>query len=319
VQIEFYGLKDDLAKSLIRESIATLQNTKIDSVSVSFNHDPSFKFPSADFKVLILWEPAAVMPWQYKSTNFSKFDLVIPMSSWRARNMQIEEFAFHPYHFQDLNAISPFSKRERKILMINSAKYSAVKSSLYGLRRSVSKHLAESNIDYALYGTNWKMSKVMELRKRFVALRNSVIARSGVSWRELTSELWYQYPEYVGWVEDKFSILSQFEFSLVIENEADWVTEKIFDSIYAGTVPIYVGPDLSEEFPLIERCLIRANPTVLGVMDAILNTTDEQLLIRKHAIDAFVKDRTGQGIEFWSPENQWRSVSTIISKKLAMS
>jgi len=135
----------------------------------------------------------------------------------------------------------------------------------------------------------------------------------------LTSELWYGYPEYVGWVEDKFSILSQFELSLVIENEADWVTEKIFDSIYAGTVPIYVGPDLSEEFPLIERCLIRANPTALGVMDAILNTTDEQLLIRKSAIDAFVKDRTGQGIEFWSPENQWRRVSTIISNKLAMS
>ena len=319
MQIEFYGLKDDLAKSLIYKSLATLQNLQISSVSVSFNHDPSFEFPSAEFNVLILWEPAAVMPWQYNPKNFSKFDLIIPMSSWRARNMQIEEFAYHPYNVQEKDAISPFSKRERKIVMINSAKFSAVESSLYGLRRSVSKHLAELDIDYALYGTNWKMSKVMELRKRFVALRNAVIAGSGVSWGEFTSELWYQYPEYVGWVEDKFSILSQFELSLVIENEADWVTEKVFDSIYAGTVPIYIGPDLSEEFPLIESCLIRARPTVQGVMDAILNTTDDQLLIRKRAIDEFVKNPTDQGIAFWSSENQWRRVSAIISKKLGMS
>jgi hypothetical protein len=316
VQIEFYGLKDDLAKALIRQSLPKKAHPRINSVSISFNHDPSFEFPQKDFRVLILWEPAAVMPWQYKRKNFSKFDLVIPMSSWRATRLGIKEFAYHPYNAVGINPISPFTARQKGIVMINSAKFSGGKSSLYGLRRATSKALAQSDLDYSLFGTNWKMSRIMELRKRFVALRNSIVACEAISWRELTSQLWYQYPEYSGWINDKLTVLSQHELALVIENESDWVTEKIFDCIYAGTVPVYVGPDLSHEFPLIESCVIRATSTVEGVLSAVRNITAEQLVLRKSAIERFVMDQTERGIQFWRPENQWRTVGEIISKEL---
>jgi hypothetical protein len=200
--------------------------------------------------------------------------------------------------------------------MVNSAKFSAGKSSLYGLRRATSKALAESEINYCLFGSNWKMSRIMELRKRFVALRNSIVASEEISWRELTSQLWYQYPEYSGWIDNKFEVLSQYELSLVIENEIDWVTEKIFDSIYSGTVPVYVGPDLSHEFPLLESCVIRADSTVEGVLAAVRSATKEQIAFRKRAIEMFVNDQSENGIDFWSPKIQWGHVSKIIEQRL---
>lgn len=318
MQINFYGLKDDLAKNLITQALSKNFNPRIDSVSISFNHDHSFDFPDSDFRVLILWEPAAVMPWQYNKNNLAKFDLVIPMSSWRAKRLGIKEFAYHPYDANGFNPISPFTVRREGIVMVNSAKFSAGKSSLYGLRRATSKALAESDINYFLFGSNWKMSRFMELRKRFVALRNSIIASDEISWRELTSQLWYQYPEYSGWIHDKFQVLSQYELSLVIENESDWVTEKIFDSIYAGTVPVYVGPDLSDEFPLIESCVIRADSTPQGVLAAVHSATGDQIALRKHAIEAFVNDKSDKGIGFWSPRSQWKRVGEIVSRRLSI-
>ena len=318
MRIEFFGLKDDLAKALITQALTKNINPRIDSVSVSFNHDPSFIFPQSDFRVLILWEPAAVMPWQYNSKNLSKFDLVIPMSSWRAKRLGIKEFAYHPYDANGIDSISPFTSRQKGIVMVNSAKFSAGKSSLYGLRRATSKALAESEINYCLFGSNWKMSRIMELRKRFVALRNSIVASEEISWRELTSQLWYQYPEYSGWIDNKFEVLSQYELSLVIENEIDWVTEKIFDSIYAGTIPVYVGPNLGDEFPSLESCVIRADSTVQGVLTTVRNISEEQLALRKNAIKKFVIDQSEKGFQFWRPENQWKTVGDIISRELVM-
>jgi len=318
VQINFFGLKDDLAKALIAQELNKNVISRLDSVSVSFNHDPSFEFPQSDFRVLILWEPAAVMPWQYNRNNLSKFDLVIPMSSWRAKRLGIKEFAYHPYDSKGINPISPFTARRKGIVMVNSAKFSAGRSSLYGLRRAASKALEESEIDYSLFGSNWKMSRIMEIRKRFVALRNSIVASEEISWRELTSQLWYKYPEYSGWIDNKFEVLSQYDLSLVIENESDWITEKIFDSIYAGTVPVYVGPNLSDEFPLLGSCVIRADSTVEGVLAAVRSATSEQITLRKRAIETFVSDQSENGIDFWSPRIQWGRVSKIIGHRLSI-
>ena len=307
----FYGLKDPEARDIISKEIINVSNSRINLTSFSFNHDPSFGVPAGECKVLILWEPASVMPWQYRERNLKKFDLVIPMSSWRAKNLGIKDYAFHPYDFTQAEITSPFKKRLKKVVMINSAKFSSGKNSLYGLRRETSKYLHERNLDYSLYGTNWKMSRMMEIRKRAVSLKNSIFARERVSLRELSSELFYSYPEYKGWIADKFEILSQFNISLVIENEADWITEKIFDSLIAGTVPLYVGPDLSKQFPQLHACILKAEPNVKNIYQSLLGVSEEELDEKRHAINSFLKDESLEGIKFWSPSNQWKKVAEI--------
>ena len=316
MQVEFFGLNDEVAKKSILDEITSLNHKKYKKVSVSFNHDPSFKLPPADFRVLLLWEPKAVMPWQYQKVNYSTFDLVIPMSGWRAQNLGLKEFAYHPYDFDEIKPITTNEGRTKRLVMINSAKFSSGCSSLYGLRRAASKKLFEIGVDYSLYGTNWHMSKVMEVRKRITSLKNSLLAREKICFQEFISQLWYSYPEYKGWVENKFGILSQFQLSLVIENEQDWVTEKVFDSLYAGAIPIYVGPDFSKEFPKLEACVIRANANTDDLVRKVRETSADQIARKQIAIREFLSDKSKTGIGFWHPKEQWGHVSKVIHRAL---
>lgn len=316
MNITFYGLNDPLAQEIIRDEISKLRGCRFSSLSFSFNHDPSFETPKEEFKVVLLFEPSAVMPWQYQAGNLKMFDLVIPMSIWRANRLGIKHFAFLPYNAESSSRSSPYKERGKKVVMVNSAKFSAGKSSLYGLRREVSKYLRENHVDYSLYGTGWTMPLTMEFRKRLAALKSSIRAKEVISLRELTSGFCYSYPEYVGWVENKFEILNLFELSIVIENEADYVTEKVFDAIIAGTVPVYVGPDLSRYFPKLNDCLLLAEPNVESVSRRVLEVKEKELNQKRLAIENFLNDSSMDGLGFWSPQNQWTKVAKIMSDSL---
>lgn len=57
---------------------------------------------------------------------------------------------------------------------------------------------------------------------------------------------------YKGACESKYEVLSQYKFCLCFENMAmkGYVTEKIFDCLYAGTVPLYLGAtDIQDLIP----------------------------------------------------------------------
>ena len=57
---------------------------------------------------------------------------------------------------------------------------------------------------------------------------------------------------YRGMVEDKLPVLRQYKFTLCFENSVfpGYVTEKIFDAMFAGSVPVYLGaPDITDLVP----------------------------------------------------------------------
>jgi len=57
---------------------------------------------------------------------------------------------------------------------------------------------------------------------------------------------------YKGSCVSKFEVLQNYEFCLCFENMAmnGYITEKIFDCLYAGTIPLYLGaPDISRYIP----------------------------------------------------------------------
>jgi hypothetical protein len=314
--IEFIGLNDEVAKKCIMNKLMQIETSKYESVSVSLDHDPRQKIPSADFRVLLLFEPQAVMPWQYRRDNYSKFNLVVPMSFWRAKELGIENHFFKSYANEGLRFPELDNQRKKKIVMINSAKFSSGCTSLYSLRRETSKRLHSIGEDYTLYGENWRMPKILELRKRLVSLRNSIVARESICINEFASLMLYRYPEYYGWIENKFELLSQAQLSLIIENDRHDITEKIFDSMYAGAVPIYVGPEFSREFPQLERCIIRASTNVDSIVEKVQGTTYEEVQRCRLAIKKFLGDESEAGIGFWRPEYQWNKVSEIIYKTL---
>ena len=63
---------------------------------------------------------------------------------------------------------------------------------------------------------------------------------------------WKTFPSYRGPVKSKRTILRQYKFSLCYENSIfpGYLTEKIFDALFAGCVPVYLGdPEIEKSIP----------------------------------------------------------------------
>lgn len=104
---------------------------------------------------------------------------------------------------------------------------------LYQIRMDAVKVFAHKS-DFFLYGRHWDVARTYLRKFRSLKFAN---------------------PPSV--CEDKFKTLASFRFTLAIENckFPGYVTEKIFDAMQAGTVPIYLGaPDILEFVP--ENCFI---------------------------------------------------------------
>ena len=128
-----------------------------------------------------------------------------------------------------------FNSRKFCTIIANN-KYLDNPNELYSERRRIiswfEKHYPEK---YCCYGSGW------EYRPDFLGRLFKIKMHS-----------------YGGVIERKRDILSKYKFSICLENassESGWVTEKIFDSLFAGCVPIYRGPDeISEIIP--DNCFI---------------------------------------------------------------
>lgn len=116
-----------------------------------------------------------------------------------------------------------FSPRKR-LVMINSNKAPHVEfngtGELYSERLRALKVLGD-RID--LYGFGWERGANCPLPEGFVTNYGSVA--------------------------DKFATLKQYDFAMCLENQQlpGYVTEKIFECLFTGTVPIYLGaPDIAD-------------------------------------------------------------------------
>jgi hypothetical protein len=81
----------------------------------------------------------------------------------------------------------------------------------------------------------------------------------------------------VGEVVDKHQIMKDSKFSLVIENSNFVITEKIFDAIINGSVPIYIGPELSN-FGIPKEVAIEYNYKLSSFDEITSNMTDQQAI-----------------------------------------
>lgn len=227
------------------------------------NPNPKIKLKSK-FNVLLMIEPETVLPRQYTQSFMKRFNLVIPMSPWRAERLGLKDWAFFPL---EVGQVSKNEKlRVKEVVMLNAAKFSAHNKSNYGLRRKISKRLYELGFDYELIGANWHMSKWKELRERIWAIRKEILCWRVPNLFEALSEFTYRYPEYRGPTENKLNELAKFRYALVIENESDWITEKLVDALSAGCVPLYVGPNLAR-LPLLQRCVIEIYPSLESIVE----------------------------------------------------
>jgi len=303
------SIVDSLNKDLGVAQIVTQSLLVKSDIHIEMDYDNSNNILLGDFNILILAEPKTVIPSQYRKSILNKFNLVIPISEIRANKIGCGDWAPLPYDFK-LKGFNEILRLE-KVVMINSAKFSANKSSLYGLRRKVSKRLNILNIGYKLVGDNWHMPKRKELQERIWAVRKEISAGNFPDFKEAFSNIFYRYPEYIGRVDDKFLELSKYKYALIIENEADYLSEKLFDAISAGCVPIYIGYNLSS-FEKLSRCVIEIEPNVDEIINFFEGDKDALYKEKKDYIDNF--ENYINEINIFSLKSSAGKISKIIAK-----
>ena len=106
-------------------------------------------------------------------------------------------------------------------------------------------------------------------------------------------------------------MLKDTKFNLVIENSNTTVTEKIFDAMINGCIPIYMGPDL-KCFGIPSGITIESPKSISEIARVIENFSDEKIYSHLEAMKNFI---SGEHFKYnWHSEEVQKKISDLIKK-----
>lgn len=210
-------------------------------------------------RTLIRYEPSVVLPQTHSSIFTGLFGLVIDIGRPLGMHAHCVKW---PQTWSTISDIRE-GHRSSRVVVINANKMSLIKGEQYSLRRKC-MHSIES-IDF--YGLDWDLPVTLKSKKLIGEL---VICLAAFRVPALSaSALWFKRSKnYLGTTPDKRQTLEKYRVSLVIENSPEFLTEKLFDSLFAGTIPVYVGPQLTD-YNIPTSIAIQAEASLEGVRDGI--------------------------------------------------
>lgn len=219
------------------------------------------KFESK-FKVLLRLEARSILPIQHRKRIEHRFDLIFDLgTSPKVQSGRIFQLPFpysfsenpigDPFHEIDLssriefweksiNSFYTWCYRPHEMVMICSNKESHNIRNNYRLRRAVLKR----NEQIVLFGTLWNQSFLEILKNRFWIMRQGLLHLTFTNYLYILGGSLRRVHSYRGQIENKSDILLNSKFNLVIENGNESLTEKVFDALICGAIPIYFGPNL---------------------------------------------------------------------------
>lgn len=197
----------------------------------------------ADRLSVVLYEPEVVLPENYDTDLHKAFATVF---TWSVRHLELGANYSPLLYLQpdtvDLEGDTAFS--ERKLLCnFSGNKSSSHPAELYSARVDMIRFMEQNAPeDFDHFGYGWDPS----------------------------------FPSWRGPVSDKLGVMSGYRFNLTYENssgEKGYVTEKIFDTLNAGCVPIYWGAeDVSDFVPasaFVDRRKFGSNQELLAFLTSM--------------------------------------------------
>lgn len=188
--------------------------------------------------IMYLWEPPVTQP-----SNSSDYDprwrdycsKIFVMLDGYLASPGYHKFFYPQARLEPLSSAMPF-EHKKLCAMINGNKSSPHAHELYSLRRQFAKY-CEHNIpqDFDLYGPGWPPSSI-----------------------------------YKGSVPSKLALLQRYKFCFCIENSSHtpgYITEKIFDCLRAGCIPIYQGSEPLDHY-IPADCYV--NPSHFASFDELI-------------------------------------------------
>ena len=259
-------------------------------------------------RVLVRNEPKVVRPQNHKPALLREMDFVVDVG----RPPSSESFQVNWPQTWDLSLLeSPQARdliRSNRVALINANKLSFVPGELYSLRRQLVTQLGQIDT----WGPGWNLNL---WRKVVTALKELIIAMrhgAGISTKSLKG--WLDRPRtHLGLSENKLKTLSSYNYSLVIENSIEFMSEKLFDSLFAGTYPIYVGPRL-EFFGIPRFVATQASADFDSVTRALESASEVDLASwRKRTLEWL----QSEGVEeSWSSSHVFEQIIDTIDQKL---
>ena len=247
MRIKLTGFDGEFAAEIKNKSaLQGITVTDEESFDIEFIIDPHPKQVSnKKNQVLVLVEPEVVRPDLYREKVWRKFRSVLPLSRYRAERLNLINWFDLPVSLPEYKRKN--GNRANRWAIVNEHKFSASNRSQYGLRRELIKYFEiKRPLDLDLYGVEWNKNKNIELRRRLYTLRLQGFSK-GLKFNENFSDLWHNYSLVKGHMSENLENLQEYNYSIVIENDLDYISEKVWKSIYAGAIPIYVGPNLDHD------------------------------------------------------------------------
>jgi hypothetical protein len=202
----------------------------------------TFKARRKALKVLVLWESVVTRPSNFKQNNLTRYKLIFaPSNNWVTGT---NVFPFNwPQGKQVVMHVSEadFKARDARVAVFQNNKISFIEGEKYTLRRELIEVFGK---DMVVYGTGWNNATTI-VKGLLGATKDYARSKRRMNLSSLDN-LWIQPKNYRGFVPDKHGELEKFQFTIVVENSLDYVSEKLIEALWAGCCVIYVGPPLSE-------------------------------------------------------------------------
>jgi hypothetical protein len=211
------------------------------------------------YNALFRNEPQCVLPGGYSSEVSDLNDFILTFgvvsSSKNSENW--------PQFWGDNAPIIDAAQRNtERVVMINANKLNLSPSELYTLRRRCVKKIKALD----LFGDEWNS----DLQKRIKVIAIEVLKNPVRNLLALPrhSKYWLTHWSNTLAPLEKEEVLKKYKVSLVIENEVSYVSEKLFDVLAAGCIPVYVGPDISG-YGIPKSLVFEAEANVKSIQIAI--------------------------------------------------
>lgn len=238
------GISVHTADILFKVSTQDAQQTDYYSLGLLDNFERILLEGSARLAAFVIMEPPVVAPHLYEALPrlTALFDRVYVhntngdgYSLNRVDTNKLHRLYWPIPHDHILEPYWENSKRMKRVVVINGSHNPRARSrEQYSLRIKAMAELSKIGV-VDLYGLGW----------------NRWWSRSAM-WQPYWRNFRALMSIYKGACASKFEVLQNYEFCLCFENMSmdGYITEKIFDCLYAGTIPLYMGaPDILEYIP----------------------------------------------------------------------
>jgi len=184
-------------------------------------------------RYLIMVESPLVRPNDWNIKKHSKYHKIF---TWDDNLIDNQKYIKVNYAFKIPKSIPKKFYNKKLCCCIAGNKKSSHPDELYSKRVAIIRWFEENHLDdFDLFGFGWD---------EYAFDSSNVLGKFLNKIKPLKKILSHKFPSYKGVVKSKFDTFKKYKFAICYENIKDqkgYITEKIFDCLFAGCIPIYWG------------------------------------------------------------------------------